>query len=364
MIVNTLKYIMSKAYGGIQARRAALYAGGRRKSRKLPCKVVCVGNLTAGGTGKTPMIMYLANLLQKHNIATVILSRGYRGALEQTGGLVSDREQVLHNAVEAGDEPYLLACRLKGVPVYVGRKRYENGLKAVEAFKPDVILLDDGYQHLQLQRDFNLLLMDAAKPLDNGYVIPRGMLREKPAAINRAQAIVFTRGQVGEDCYGLVERYVTRIGPLPHFVSGHKAYCYMVPGQTDAARAFAQVTDFKEPAALLPDRPKAFAFSGIAKNQSFMDSLTTAGLEIAGSRFFPDHYAYTTRDLAEIQQAAIAAGAALLVTTEKDHAKLQGRLEMDLAVFGVQIDFFGRETAFDDFFLNALSLPGSKTPDP
>lgn len=356
MVISLLKYIASQAYGGIQGLRAAMYAGGRRTSHKLPCKVVCVGNLTAGGTGKTPMIMYLANLLQQRNIATVIISRGYRGALEQTGGLVSGRDQVLRTAAEAGDEPYLLACRLKGVPVYVGRKRYENGLKAMEAFKPTVILLDDGYQHLQLQRDFNLLLMDAAKPLDNGYVIPRGMLREQPGAVNRAQAIVFTRGAAGRDSYGLVAPYVDKAEQLPHFVSGHKPYCYMVPQQTDLAQAFSRVTDFNDPALLFTAKPKAFMFSGIAKNQSFMDSLTQVGLEITGSRFFSDHYAYTAEDLTELQKAAMVSGAEILVTTEKDHAKLKGCLEMDLAVFGVQIDFFGQEAAFDDFFLKALDL--------
>lgn len=355
MAVNLLKYIVSAVYGGIQSRRARIYAQGRLTAQKLPCKVVCVGNLTAGGTGKTPMIMYLAALLQRHNIPTVILSRGYRGSLEQSGGLVSDREHVLRNAHEAGDEPYLLASRLKGVPVYVGRKRYENGLKAIETFQPEVILLDDGFQHLQLQRDFNLLLMDAAKPLDNGHVIPRGMLREKPQALNRAQAIVFTRAQAGQDSYDIVAPYVAGKEVLPHFVSGHRAYCYMVGAQADLAGSFMQ--EPQSPAAVFgQEHPKVFIFSGIAKNQSFLDSVTQAGLEVAGYRFFSDHYAYTADDLTALQTAARDAGAAMLVTTEKDHAKLQGRLNLPLAVFGVQIDFFGREQAFNEYFLQALGF--------
>ena len=355
-IVNALKYIISAAYGNIQAARAYLYAKGCLSAKKLPCKVVCVGNLTAGGTGKTPMIMYLAGLLQQHDIPAVILSRGYRGALEHKGGLVSDRERVLRSAAEAGDEPYLLACRLKGVPVYVGRGRYENGLKAVEAFKPAVILLDDGYQHLQLKRDLNLLLMDADKPLDNGYVIPRGMLREKPRALNRAQAVVFTRGHDGQDSYDLVAPYVEGREPLPHFVSGHRAGCYLVPPQTDLAQAFNSKPD--EPAVVFGNsRPKVFVFSGIAKNQSFLAGARQAGLNVAGARFFPDHYAYTAEDFRRLQNAAQDAGAEMLVTTEKDHAKLQGRLAVPLAVFGVQINFFGREQAFNDYFLQALNLP-------
>lgn len=357
MALNLLKAVASNVYGDIQALRARLYAKGCLSARKLPCKVVCVGNLTAGGTGKTPMIMYLAALLQRYAIPVVIVSRGYRGALEQSGGLVSDREKVLRNVAEAGDEPYLLACRLKGVPVYVGRNRYANGLKAIAAFKPTVILLDDGFQHLQLQRDFNLLLMDAEKPLDNGHVIPRGMLRERPKALNRAQAIVFTRGQAGQDSYGMVAPYVEDGAGLPHFVSGHQSRCYLVNSKTDLGQAFSQ--EPTSPAAVLGDsKPKVFVFSGLAKNQSFYNSVTQAGLSVAGSRFFPDHYAYTTADLAALQKAAVDAGATLLVTTEKDHAKLQGQLDLPLAVFGVTIDFFGREKDFDSYFLKALGFTG------
>lgn len=355
MVGNLLKYAVSYAYGNIQAARAHMYASGCLASKKLSCKVVCVGNLTAGGTGKTPMIMYLAELLQRHNFPVVILSRGYRGALEQSGGLVSNREKVLRTAAEAGDEPYLLACRLKGVPVYVGRKRYANGLKAIDVFKPAVILLDDGFQHLQLQRDFNLLLMDAGKPLDNGYVIPRGMLREKPRALNRAQAIVFTRAKAEHKSCDIIAPYFENKAALPHFFAGHQASCYLVKPLNDLSEAFMQ--EPQSPAAVFGNsRPRAFVFSGIANNQSFLDSVVQAGLEVADAAFFPDHYAYTADDLQKLQKAAQTAGATLLVTTEKDHAKLQGRLSLPLAVFGVKIDFFGHEATFNDYFLKTLGL--------
>lgn len=357
MLLCALKYAAAKIYGGIQAKRAAMYQSGRCHANALPCKVVCVGNLTAGGTGKTPMIMYLVQLLQRHNIPAVILSRGYKGGWEQTGGLVSNLDKVLATPEQAGDEPYLLACRLKGTPVYVGRKRYANGLKAMETFNPTVILLDDGYQHLQLARDFNLLLMDATHPLDNGCVIPLGMLREKPTAVNRARAIVFTRGRDGaeEQSYNEVAPYVTG-APRPHFVSGHKPYCYLVKAGNDLGLGFCNVNEFAVPETVLEKGVKVFAFSGIAKNQSFLDSLNTAGVEIVGSRFFNDHYAYCPHDLTALEQAAREAGAEILATTEKDHAKLKGQLGLDLAVFGVQMDFFGKEQAFDAYFLEALQL--------
>lgn len=356
MLMHALKHAGSSVYGAIQSARATMYARGFCSAQKLSCRVVCVGNLTAGGSGKTPMIMYLARLLQQRGFTVVVLSRGYKGRLEQTGGLVSNGVNVLRNAQDAGDEPYLLACRLKGVPVYVGRRRYLNGLKAVETFKPTVILLDDGYQHLQLYRDFNLLLMDAAKPLDNGNVIPLGMLREKPAAINRAQAVVFTRGKSEQESYANVAPYIAGASALPHFMSGHKPYGYLVNKESDLATAFINAKIYDEPAQLFNKPVKVFAFAGIAKNQSFLESLSATGLEVVGTRFFNDHHNYTAEDLALIQREAREAGANMLAATEKDHAKLTGRLVLDLAVFGVQIDFFGREQAFNDYFLKALAL--------
>ena len=355
-MLNALKHLAAKIYGGVQAQRAACYAKGKCKANSLPCKVVCVGNLTVGGTGKTPMIMYLAALLRDSGVGVAILSRGYKGALEQKGGQVSSAQQVLLTAKDAGDEPYLLASRLKGVPVYVGRNRYAGGLKALANFSPAVILLDDGYQHLKLKRDINLLLMDAAQPLDNGHVLPLGMLREKPQALNRAQAVIFTRGHKGQNSYAAIEPYI-KGGPLPHFTCGHKSYCYVVPAQTDLEEAFNTAADFKMPEAVFNARkPKAFVFAGIAKNHSFLSGLKTMGFEVVGHRFFNDHYAYTGAGLAALEAEAAAKGAEILVTTEKDHAKLKGRLNMDLAVFGVQIDFFGQEQAFADFVFKALKL--------
>ena len=131
----------------------------------------------------------------------------------------------------------------------------------------------------------------------------------------------------------------------------------MVARHTDLTEAFTQTSCFTESAALFVSKhPRVFVFSGIAKNQSFLESLASAGLEVTGCRQFADHYAYTAADLKALQDAALVAGAELLVTTEKDHAKLQGHLGLDLAVFGVQIDFFGKEQAFNEYFLQALGL--------
>lgn len=344
----------SRIYGGIQSARAAKYADGRLKSEVLPCDVICVGNLTAGGTGKTPMIMYLARLLQKNDLRVVILSRGYKGSLEKSSGVVSNTEKVLLGFREAGDEPYLLACRLPGVPVIVGRDRYQNGLLALRMFDPDVILLDDGFQHLQLTRDLNLLLMDTQKPLDNGQILPGGMLREDPSAVNRADAVVFTRSPDGQGNYSAIAPYVESERILPHFVCRHKNYCYWVPKFSDLSTGFVDVKDFFIPA--MNEFPKAFVFSGLARNESFVESLKAAGVDVVGSESFPDHYTYTTADIENLNFRARGRGAKIIVTTEKDHARIQGSLDVDMVVLGVELDFFSKASLFNDYILNTIGI--------
>ncbi|MBI5810633.1 MAG: tetraacyldisaccharide 4'-kinase, partial [Deltaproteobacteria bacterium] len=168
-------YLLSILYGASVRMRASLFAIGLIKTKRLPCRVVSIGNLTVGGSGKTPMVMHMADILQKKGRRVVILCRGYKGSAKGVNA-VSDGRTVLLGYKEAGDEPYLLARRLKGVPVVVGRDRYKSGLYAIEAFSPDVILLDDGFQHIRLARDVNILLVDSKEGFGNGHLLPRGLL--------------------------------------------------------------------------------------------------------------------------------------------------------------------------------------------
>ncbi|WP_054690049.1 tetraacyldisaccharide 4'-kinase [Desulfosarcina cetonica] len=186
--LETLLSVLSTIYGGITALRASGYAKGWLKSRRLPCKVVSIGNLVAGGTGKTPMTIYVAQLLHEMGWRVVVLSRGYRGRMETMGGVVSDGHRLLATVEDAGDEPYLMARCLKGVPVLVGRQRYQAGLLAIRAFGAEVIVLDDAFQHLKLKRDLNLVLLDHHQPFGNGHLLPRGLLREPLSSLRRAHA--------------------------------------------------------------------------------------------------------------------------------------------------------------------------------
>ena len=190
---------ISAIYGAAQKLRASCYRQNLFRSQALPCRVISIGNLTVGGTGKTPMTIYLARNLQQSGKSVVVISRGYKGAAESGGGIVSDGRNLLLDADQAGDEPYLMACRLPGIPVVVGKNRFEAGMLAVREFQPEIIVLDDAYQHLKLKRDINIILLDHDRPFGNSHLLPRGILREPKAALMRASACILTRSPQAAD---------------------------------------------------------------------------------------------------------------------------------------------------------------------
>ena len=186
-------YLFSRLYGAGVSLRHRLYGAGFLKAGSLPCRVISVGNLAVGGTGKTPMTIYVAGLLKGLGYRVVVISRGYQGRKEKSGGIVSDGQTIQMGPQDAGDEPYLMALKLEGVPVLVGKDRFRIGMMAVREFVPDVLVLDDGFQHLKVHRDLDLLLLDASRPFGNGHLLPRGVLREPIDRLNRGDAIVLTR---------------------------------------------------------------------------------------------------------------------------------------------------------------------------
>src|SRR3972149_9569915 len=199
-IFSSLLLILSWFYGLGHRLRLALYNRGILKTKNLSIPVISIGNLTAGGTGKTPTIIMIAELLKGMGKKVAVLSRGYKGKAEGEINVVSDGDKILLNPLESGDEPYMMAARLKGIPVITGSDRYKTGKYAIEKFGTKIILLDDGYQHVQLDRNFNILLLDSNSPFGNGYLLPRGTLREPPSYINRADVIILTKdkGQKSE----------------------------------------------------------------------------------------------------------------------------------------------------------------------
>ena len=159
--------------------------------RSVSVPVVSVGNITVGGTGKTPMTIYVAQKLQQSGVRVAVISRGYKGRAESGGGVVSDGRNLLMDSEQAGDEPYLMAGRLKNIPVIVGKNRFAAGMLAINKFQSEVIVLDDAFQHLKLSRDIDLILLDYTRPFGNTHLLPRGILREPVTALRRATACMW-----------------------------------------------------------------------------------------------------------------------------------------------------------------------------
>lgn len=301
-LIFSLLKLLSFPYALALLLRAEAYAAGLLRSRRLPRPVISVGNLTVGGTGKTPAVAMLARYFIARGKRVVVLSRGYSGALRGKEGIVSDGTNLLLTPAEAGDEPYLLAATVSGLAVVVGADRYRAGLMAMERLTPDIFILDDGFQHLRLTRDLNILLIDSSRPFGNDRLLPAGLLREPRSAGQRADLIVYTRCSDGED--------------IPQFPGkpSCRAFHHLVgvsPLMEGELRPFADLAGLR-----------GIAFAGIADPAPFFCDLEEEGLTLAATLPFPDHCRYGGREVAEIQHAALACGADYLITTEKDGVKL------------------------------------------
>ncbi|MCS6859342.1 MAG: tetraacyldisaccharide 4'-kinase [Abditibacteriales bacterium] len=283
------------------------YLSGRRARARLSCRVISVGNLVAGGTGKTPMVQYLARRLREHGVSVAVILRGYGGRKSEVGGVVSDGERVWMSVEESGDEAQLHARTLPGVPVLIGRDRVAAGERAAREFGAEVIVLDDGFQTWQLQRDLDVLLIDATNPFGNGHLLPCGVLREPVKAMARADVVVLTKteGVDGETLTQLETRLRTWLRADALIARArHKPTCFI---NWDGEQ---------QPLSHLHGT-KVCALSALADNTHFLTTLQRLGLSVEVASSFLDHHRYTQRDW----QAARASGLPV-VTTEKDWVKL------------------------------------------
>jgi len=320
--------------------------------KQLPCVVISVGNVTVGGTGKTPMTIYLAEMLTHAGFRIVVLSRGYGGRAENTGGMVSDGQQILMTADDCGDEPYMMARRLETVPVVVGKDRFRSGMMAVRRFRPHVILLDDAFQHRRLARDLDLVLLDAAHPFGNGHLLPRGILREPRTSLGRGHAVVFTRTpETGLPLAGDLRRLIQS---KPVFYADHRPKIVHIISADSQRNTEAAKLSLDKDLSFLKGR-QALAFSGIARNQDFFEILKAAACQLVDEAGFPDHHRYARNDIRQIQRSAQNRHADCLVTTEKDYRRMPPGVhwERDLVVVGVDMTF--NDKAFDRFIMDKVA---------
>lgn len=284
--------------------RAELYRRGIMRTNRLPRPVVSIGNITVGGTGKTPVTAYIARFLLARGHRVAVLSRGYGGSLEGQTCVVSDGASIMLSALECGDEPYLLAATVPGVMVIIGPDRFAAGQLALQQLDPDIFLLDDGFQHLRLYRDLNILLLDFSRPFGNRLTLPAGILREPVSAARRADLMIFTRAPAGATIS-------THTGGVPACASSHSIGDLLPLNGRDPV-PFAHCSGHT-----------VLAFAGIADPDSFFAGLRANGVNLAGSISFPDHVVYTRERCAEIAAALRRSGADFLITTEKDGVKLK-----------------------------------------
>lgn len=320
---------LSFLYGQTMRLREALYARGVFSQRSLACRVISVGNLTVGGTGKTPVVIAVANALSACGRRVGVISRGYRRRSTSEIMLVSDGKSVREDPEETGDEPFLIARRCPGVAVAVGANRPLVGRYLVDRYRVDTLVLDDGFQHLALRRDTDLLLLDASAPFGNGYLLPRGRLREPISAIGRASAVLLTRaGQAGR-----LEEIKSRIRAVaPHVPIGVSDF---VPSAVREVGG-----DGEEHPGVLKGR-RVLAVSGIAQPDSFRRLLEGMGATVAGQCVFPDHHAYSPEDVHRLQRTAERLDVDRIVTTEKDAVKLahiEDVAKHQIEIWAVRID--------------------------
>lgn len=310
----------SAVYRSVIGARRALYASGALKTYHASVPVVCIGNLSLGGTGKTPLVEYVARLMPSTGRWPGIVSRGYKRVTNPKDVvLVSDGTQILTTAAEGGDEPYLLAKTLPGIAVAVCADRHKACEYLVDRNLCDCVLLDDGFQHWSLARDADIVAIDATSDLSKMRLIPSGTLREPPSALRRAFAVIHTK--VGhpdavarrQEFYRSNRQRVNQLVPgVPQFAAR-----FIPESLVRLSKGRGGDLDFVD----LPGMRVA-AFCGIANPEGFYGTLRALGADVVVQRSFPDHHHYTYPEVAQMLDAAVENECEAIITTSKDAVKL------------------------------------------
>jgi len=315
--------LLSLIYRFIVQSRQVLYSRGVLKTHRLPCRIISIGNITLGGTGKTPTAIYLAHLFQNRGIQPVVLSRGYKAQSSVPTAVVSDGTTTLMDAQEAGDEPFLLSQALPGVPVIIGADRTVSGRLACEEFSPEVVILDDGFQHQRIKRDVDIVLIDLHHGFGNGHLLPRGILREPVSALSRANIFLLTK-QMGDGTDNQLKQQIRRHNPdAPIY---HTRY---------AVNSFRTLNEQQEIHLNHLKGKKVLALSGIGNPHYFSFLLKQSGMLVTEERTLPDHHDYTVDDIPKVRE--YLSDVDYIVTTAKDSCKMNRELFYDLPILTLEV---------------------------
>ena len=301
------------------------------KVHKLSCPVISVGNLAVGGTGKTPMVIWLARFLLEEGWRVGVVSRGYKGEKTEKVLVVSDGRNILAGSDISGDEPQLLARRLPGIPVLCSTKRALAAEAAVEQFRCEVVILDDGFQHRFVARNLDIVMFDSRYPFGDGSLFPRGILREQTTALTRAQGLVLSRFDSSEQAE---QSHKNLVGQWPDKT--------VVTAAHRATHLFKATTQRELPLSSVENKRLA-AFAGIGRPDDFFRTVRDLGADLVHTTALPDHHPLTIELLASLVEEASEQKPELWLTTEKDWVRLPSDLpdSMELMILAVEIDLDG-----------------------
>lgn len=325
--------------------RAWLYEVGLKRRFPLGCQVISVGNVTVGGTGKTPVVEILARTLRDEGRAVAIISRGYRkkeksffrrllDGESRVPRVVSDGTRVLLGSDMSGDEPFMLASNLPGVVVLVDKNRVKAGRYAIRHYGSDVLILDDGFQYMKLKHSHEIVLVDSTNPFGNGHLLPRGILREPAENIRRADFIFITKSDGGED---VLRARLRRMNPVAEM-----AECRHRPRYYKNAYS-AEILPLEKIAGM-----KVVTLAGIAAPMGFENSVSKMGGKVLARERYPDHYRYRTQEIINIVNEADELGADAILTTEKDAVRLPHLENPKVPIFYMRMDI-EIVSGFDNF---------------
>ena len=290
-------------------------------SRKIPTKVISVGNITAGGTGKTPAVIYLSQIFKKRNYKVAVLSRGYGRKTAGTQLVTAGKDKVI-DWRNFGDEPTLISQKLEDIPIVVDQNRHRGAMYLIEKFNPDIIIMDDAFQHRSIERDLDLVLLNSQAPISDYRLIPHGLLREPIRHLKRADAIILTKFNLGKPEQKLISK--VKKSNLPVFYSTiiHNHF-FSINNET-----------FKP-----KNNTRALAVSGIADPRSFYESLQRTNIRMIDKIAYFDHYEFQQSDIENLKKALIDNDAEIIVTTEKDMIRLKSLDLAGLDIYSLGIDF-------------------------
>ena len=337
---GVISSFLSFIYSSLVAIRNFFYETKILSTKSLNCKVISIGNITVGGSGKTPTVEYLSNLLQSKGHKVGIISRGYKRKSKSTL-VVTDGKKKPESWEHVGDEPFLLAHKLENIPIVVGTSRYKAGSMMIEKFQPDVILIDDGFQHLSLHRDLDIVLVNSKDKRSDHKLIPSGKLREPISNLTKADLIIITKSNIHAPSNYLINKIESFNRPT---IYNELQIDSLLQIKSNKINKLDKIAN-----------KKVYLFSALGDNESFKKIMGYTDAKIVGHSQYPDHYHYTLDDLNDIEQKATKCNAEFLITTEKDLVKINPQ-NRKIDIYTVRMKMiFKPDKLFNEYIDNLLS---------